>query len=155
MEQLSRQQRWHGFTLMELMVVVLIIGVLAGIGIPRYRLFITKGRQAEAIQNLANIHSLQKSYSLRMQGLGHGDNIYHSGLSMGNGDGSGTCNSSATSKQNTLGFRVEDCSRLRYTYSTDAWTTDDKATNSGSSNPIYPDCTGAGKVDTWTMGLFG
>ena len=51
-----------GFSLPELMVVVVIIGILASLGLPRLRAFIAKTRQAEAKTNLSHIHTLQVTY---------------------------------------------------------------------------------------------
>lgn len=51
----------QGFTLIELMIVVAIIGILAAISVPMYRDYVTKTRFAAA---LASVASLQSSISL-------------------------------------------------------------------------------------------
>lgn len=60
--------RSRGFSLVELMVVVAIIGVLATIAIPRVNKFIAKSRQSEAQVNLSAIYSFNKNFYLEYQG---------------------------------------------------------------------------------------
>jgi type IV pilus assembly protein PilA len=53
----------HGFSMIELMVVVAIIGVLAAIGIPQYSKFQAKARQSEAKLSLAALFTAEQSFS--------------------------------------------------------------------------------------------
>jgi type IV pilus assembly protein PilA len=51
-----------GFTLIELMIVVAIIGILAAIAIPNFLNYQCKARQSEARSNLGAIANLQEAY---------------------------------------------------------------------------------------------
>jgi len=51
-----------GFTLVELMIVVVIIGVLAAVALMSYRVYVRRARTAEAAGLLANIKASQESY---------------------------------------------------------------------------------------------
>lgn len=51
-----------GFSLIELMMVVVIIGVLAGVGIPQYQKFQMKARQSEAKSLLSGMYTAQKAF---------------------------------------------------------------------------------------------
>lgn len=52
----------EGFSMIELMVVVAIIGVLAAIGIPQYSKFQAKARQSEAKLSLAALFTAEESF---------------------------------------------------------------------------------------------
>jgi type IV pilus assembly protein PilE len=53
-----------GFTLIELMVVILIVGILSGIAYPSYLDYIQKSRRAEAQSTLIDLASRQEMYYL-------------------------------------------------------------------------------------------
>ena len=61
---INRMQRnkEKGFTLIELMIVVAILGILAAIAIPNFMRFQAKSRQSEAKTNLGAIGTTAESY---------------------------------------------------------------------------------------------
>ncbi len=53
-----------GFTLIELMIVVAIIGILAGIAYPSYQSYVVKSRRTSAQVHLMDIAQMQQRYLL-------------------------------------------------------------------------------------------
>ncbi|MEQ1487675.1 MAG: type IV pilin protein [Methylotenera sp.] len=56
----SKNQK--GFTLIEIMVVVAIVGILASIAMPSYTDYVKKGKAAEAPANLADLRVKMEQY---------------------------------------------------------------------------------------------
>jgi len=55
-------KRTHGFTLIEMMITVAIIGILAAIAIPAFQNYQNKSKRSEAYSNIAAIEKLETSY---------------------------------------------------------------------------------------------
>ena len=56
----------QGYTLIELMIVVTIIGILASVAIPNYQKFQSRARQSEAKVALSGIAATEKAYSVEV-----------------------------------------------------------------------------------------
>lgn len=93
MNLLNQLKSQKGFSLVELMVVVAIIGILATIGIPQYQKFMSKARQSEAktylntiAQGEAAFFTEYNGYSVNMKVIGaaaSGNNLrYSAGFSI-------------------------------------------------------------------------
>ena len=128
---MQKKKRQIGFSLIELMTVIVILGILATLAVPRYNRFIAKSRQTEAKTNLGHIAMLQDAYKVE----------YEEYVALGN-IGGGTCTSAA--ETNELGFRPSACEKLRYQYSTTTANSTNftvKGLSNGSGGGyIYPGC---------------
>jgi len=116
-----RTSNEKGFTLIELMIVVAIIGILAAIAIPNFMNYQCKAKQSEAKSNLGNIRTAQEAYYAEY------DNY--------------------TNSLPAIGFSTKGSARYSYSVSglvTSAVATDDAFTASATGASV-------GKGDAWTI----
>lgn len=161
----SRIKRRDGFSLVELMIVVAIIGILAALAIPRFQQFQSKSRQSEARSNLAHIYTLQVSYNgdndtfsnFDCLSLGGANNKLTNSVASCGGSSAGVWQgSNACNTTNDIGFRVTDCKKVRYVYSNIGNQNQFTATaveidaGAATSRRVFPGCSSA-PADTWQI----
>ena len=79
----SIRKRFHGFSLMEVIIVVVIIGILAALAYPNLEKYLKRDRQTEAKTNLSAIYTAQKIYFTLHQSYAEDINELHLSLAQG------------------------------------------------------------------------
>ncbi|CEO38087.1 pilin [Photobacterium kishitanii] len=109
---MNKQQ---GFTLIELMIVVAIIGVLSAIAIPAYKNYVTK---SEASSALATIKALVTPAELYIQETGDIETATSIASAAGSTSTANSLGTISFSAVNTIKFLFNDTSSLNGSYLT-------------------------------------
>lgn len=102
MKKFMPRMNEKGFSLVELMIVVGIIGVLATLALPRFKQFQAKAKMGEARNMLSHVYTLQQSYSID-------NNRFLAFALMGRNAAGTIVNCAGDGNANLLGFRIEPC----------------------------------------------
>ena len=139
-----------GFSLVELMIVLSIVGVIVTLALPRFQQLQYRARQAEAKTNLNHIYLLQETYFSDNSSYGRLDWI---GFRAGGFEDPNPCDGSGPGI-NDIGFKLTDCSKVRYVYRANslngqAFTAEARSDTGGGSKV----CPGADELseDRWSI----
>ena len=122
-------KREKGFTLIELMIAVIIIGVLAALAIPKYMRATNRAKQSEAQKILKQIYTMQRAYKQEF------DTYCCDGSS-----------ASAGGSFATLGVVIMANARYTYAITSNATSFTATATTNLDDDPV---------IDTWTINEMG
>ena len=71
----NKSRSLRGFTLIELMITVAVIGILAAIAIPSYQSYVREARRSEGTSGLLEMQSLQERWRLNNTTYGTAANL--------------------------------------------------------------------------------
>ena len=143
MKSLNHVKGSQGFTLIELMIVVAIIGILAAIAIPNFMTYQAKARQSEAKVGLGGIFTSATAYfaenntyaAASQAAVGYSPsgspkyNFWYGGFSFTPAGSSGTCASTAPSSPigtaTATNFTAAATGNIDGDATCDEWTMDD------------------------------
>lgn len=145
-----RSSGQQGFSLIELLIVIGIIGILSVLALPRLTGFQARARQAEVRATLGHIYSLEQAFFNDNDRFGFVGDANPPTVGLGADPADRTaCLTAAT---NEIGLVLDgSCEQTRYNYRVSApgaTFTATGVTGTDGDNKVWPNCATA---DAWTM----
>jgi type IV pilus assembly protein PilE len=128
-----------GFTLVELMIVIAIIGILAAVGYPAYTSSVKKANRADAIDSLLSLSGRMEEYYM--------NNDSYVGATI-NVDGTGTVGSSQTS-DNLFTLSITAATAFSYSLTATPKTADAECSTLTYDSLGKKGATGTAAADCW------
>jgi len=136
-----------GFTLIELMIVVAIIGILAAIAIPNFLNYQKKAKTSEARTNLGGIRTLEEAYAAEYDGY----LACTINPAAGPPPGTTTTWTAGVSSWDSLGFSPKGNIRFAYTVTATATTTFTATANADLDGDAADSTYTLNQLGTWTV----
>ena len=133
-----------GFTLLELIIVIIIIGILATLGFVQYSSVIEKSRGAEARAVISTLRTQAVAKSMNITTATTIDPTTDLGLGTATGQISTSC-----AAANYFSYSASGCTGAGCTFTATRCTASGKAPQGGAANTLILTWTSAG-TDTWS-----
>ncbi len=127
---MSKSMKQSGFSLVELMVVVGIIGILAAIAVPKLQRFTAKAKQSEARIELKSLDTMQQAYYSERSTFGNDGQVGFANPAGGIYATSTTANSNAAYTGTSTATKI--CPQG----GTDTWTINELSVISNTANGL-------------------
>lgn len=101
-----KKSNQSGFTIMELMIAVTIVGILSMIAMPSYKSYLGRANRAVAIQMVSLIANKEAQYF--QDARGYTGAVDSTGLNIGNPDGWSCAGNGCSNKNHTVSVTVDN-----------------------------------------------
>ncbi len=136
---MSRKQKQQGFTLIELMVTIAIVGILAAVAYPSYINYVKKGNRADAVDSLLALAGRMETYYMNKD--------TYAGATI-NATGTGTVGSNK-SKAGSFTLSITSATAFAYSLTATPLSSDPECTTLTLNSLGQKGATGSASASCW------